>query len=134
MSGWTKVYDLGNDATQVRHMQEATLARGDVGLRPEPALVGSDEWWWLLGTDALPVIAVEGTISEVYMSGHGDMPEFALRQDNGEVSRWLRSDDSQWRVGRCARVEYVTQWFKRRIPGMRGDSTKLVVGMYLGDA
>jgi hypothetical protein len=134
VSEWTKVYDLADDETHIRHMQEATVHPDDeVGLRPEPALVGSPEWWQAVGTAALPVVTVEGTISDVYMSGHGDMPEFALKQDDGETSRWLRSEDRLWRRGRRARIEYVLQWFKKPIPGFSDDtSTKLVLRMWVG--
>ena len=128
MTDWQKVYDLAEDEGYVRHLQKGTLAPDyRFGLAPDPALVGSDEWWRALGTAALPIVTVEGEVSEVYLMENGPTRMFALRQDDGSTTHRLRrGDDAMWKVGRRARIEYVVQLDRE------GHEAEVVVRMWLG--
>ena len=57
-------------------------------------------------------------ISEVYMSGHNDFPEFEV--DDGTIrTQWMRlGDDSAYIVGRSIRLQYVEMKFKKVIGKM----------------
>ena len=112
MSEWIKVYDLAEDYETIRLIQRATLNTKEFGLEPEVALYGSDEWWRAVKDGRIPTHSVSGVISSVYMTGHGDWPEFEIDSGN-EKSRWTRSgDQSLYGSGRRVKVEYVVQ--KRR--------------------
>jgi hypothetical protein len=112
MTEWVKVYDLAEDYETIRLIQRATLNTKEFGLEPEVALYGSDEWWQAVKDGRIPTHSVSGVISSVYMTGHGDWPEFEIDSGN-EKSRWTRvGDQSQYGPGRRVKVEYVVQ--KRR--------------------
>ena len=112
------IYDFRRDTRQIELMQNASLHRDDCGLVTTPALVGSVEWWALVGTDVLPIHVIEGKISRVYMSGHNDFPEFEI--DDGKTkTRWMRQgDDAVYTVGRPIRLRYVEMAFKRPIKAL----------------
>ena len=128
------VYDLGGDCQGIESTQEASL-QGDYGLDTKPALFGSNGWWQLLGTEKLPLYTIEGVISEVYMSGHNDFPEFEV--DDGTVrTQWMRlGDDSVYFVGRPVRLQYVEMKFKK-VAGKRpvtDDVCECVVRIDMGE-
>ncbi len=118
MTRFVTIYDFRRDKRQIEILQEASLHRDDCGLVTTPALVGSPEWWELVGTEALPVHTIEGTISRVYMSGHNDFPEFEI--DAGETkTQWMRQgEDTAYTVGRPIRLRYVEMKFKKRIKAL----------------
>ncbi|RMH25380.1 MAG: hypothetical protein D6692_11335 [Planctomycetota bacterium] len=119
MGEWVKVYDLAEDEETIRLVQQATLNTEDFGLVPEVALFGSDEWWQAIQEGRIPSHALHGVISRVFMSGHGDWPEFEL-EAAGEKSRWTRlGPDDLYRVGNEVRVEYVLQKAKKHWLGSR---------------
>ena len=81
------------------------------------ALYGSEAWWKAIEDGRIPKHEVQGTISRVYMTGHGDWPEFEL--DTGAVkTRWTRiGDQALYREGREAKVEYVIQKRRKAVLG-----------------
>lgn len=119
MDEWVKVYDLAEDEETIRLVQQATLNTEDFGLVPEIALFGSDEWWQAIQDGRIPIHEIHGVISRVFMSGHGDWPEFEL-QASGEKSRWTRlGPEDHYRVGNEVRLEYVQQKAKKHWLGSR---------------
>lgn len=107
--GWDVAYDLAEDKETVDAVQRATLTTKEFGLVPEVALYGSDEWWAAIADGRIQKHTVRGIISRVFMSGHGDWPEFEL--DSGGVkTRWTRlGKPALYAVGSEAEVEYVLQ-------------------------
>lgn len=106
---WDIAYDLAEDYDTIALVQRATLTTKEFGLVPDVALYGSDEWWAAIADGRIPRHEVRGTISRVFMSGHGDWPEFEL-DSSGVKSRWTRLGNQALYVeGREAKVEYVLQ-------------------------
>jgi hypothetical protein len=107
------VYDLRADKLRVRHMQEATKTRPDVGLAPVPALVGSWRWWRAINSGRFPSTTLEGTVDSVYWASMGDWPMFTLRTTAGETSDWTREGDhTRYVEGLAVRLQYVVQRYK----------------------
>ena len=110
----TKLYDLRDDRKKICLVQKATLETKDYGLVPEHGLFGSPEWWRAIGEGTIPVITIDGIISDVFMSGHNDWPEFEI-DDGGEKTRWTREgNDEMYRVGSRVRLKYVLQKPKKQ--------------------
>jgi hypothetical protein len=106
---WDVAYDLAADKEAIALVQRATLTTKDFGVIPEVALFGSDEWWEAIADGRIPKHEARGVISRVYMSGHGDWPEFELSSD-GTKTAWTRlGNQALYTKGREARVEYVMQ-------------------------
>jgi hypothetical protein len=106
---WVKVYDLAQDQDTIALVQKASLQTHDFGFLPEIALFGSKEWWAAVEDGRIPRHVVEGVISRVYMSGHGDRPEFEI-ESGGQITRWTRFGDQKvYKAGRRVRLEYVLQ-------------------------
>lgn len=117
-------FDLATDP-RVALIRDATKEGG--GIAPEPAIVGTDEWWKLVGSDDLPLHTIEGVIEEVYWSGHNDFPEFTMRTTRGEVRTWERYGDHTLYVeGLAVRVMWITQRWTRP-ESFLGDTTDVVV-------
>jgi hypothetical protein len=117
MGEWVKVYDLMEDTETIQLVQRATLNTKEFGLEPDVALYGSDEWWRAVDDGRIATHSVSGTISRVYMSGHGDWPEFEV-DSGGEKTRWTRvGDQSLYEPGRPVKVEYVLQKLRTRVLG-----------------
>lgn len=109
MGDWVKVYDLAEDREKVDLVQRATLNTEEFGLVPEVALFGSEEWWRAIEDGRIPKHEAKGTIDRVFMSGHGDWPEFEMESEGERVS-WTRlGEQGMYQVGREVRVEYVMQ-------------------------
>jgi len=114
---WCTVYDLAEDAETIALVQRATLTTKDFGLVAEVALFGSDDWWAATKDGRIPRHDMEGTISCLFLSGHGDWPEFELDCD-GNKTRWTRvGNQSLYAEGKQARVEYVMQKLRKDLLG-----------------
>ena len=119
MANLTKIYDLRDNTNEynrqsIKGIQHATLHTKDFGLVPEHGLFGSDEWWAAVGNDTIPKITVEGIITDVYMSGHNDYPEFELTSEQGKTT-WGGGFEAIVK-GRRAKVVYIQQKFKKPLP------------------
>lgn len=117
MDEWEIAYDLAEDKETIDLVQRATLTTEDFGLLPEVALYGSDAWWAAIKDGRITRHEVHGVISRVFMSGHGDWPEFDLNSD-GTKTTWTRLGNQALYVeGREAKVEYVLQKLRKALPG-----------------
>jgi hypothetical protein len=131
-----KVYDLCNDP-RTKRFQDATLYSEEGGIVSEHGLFGSSEWWLAVENGDLPVHSVEGVISDVFMSGHNDYPEFEV-DDGTNKSEWTREgDDSEYVIGRPVRVEYVIEKLKSQGSSAKYikiglDATRIVVAIWMG--
>jgi hypothetical protein len=127
-SEWVLVYDFASDEERIRHMQEASLSRPDVGLSAVP-LVGGKEWWDEIATGRRPTRRVEGTIAQVSWAGMGDWPEFRVRVGDGSQSTWTREGDVRRYVEglgvRLIYVEHASKW-GAAIAGL-GEASKIVL-------
>ena len=124
------VYELRNDKRLIEMVQTATLHRDDFGLVPEHGLFGSGEWWAAIADGSLPTHTVRGRISNVFLSGHNDFPEFEV-DDGSARTTWARQgDDSYYQVGCAVQVDYVLTRFKRSFTGnMYGPSVlRILIG------
>jgi len=120
---WRVAYDL---ATDHRSAAMAETTRAGRGIAPEPAIVGTAEWWVLVGSSDLPLQLSEGVIEQIHWSGHGDFPEFTMRRSDAATERWERYGDHTLYVERLAvRVSWVEQLWARTEP--YADTAKVVV-------
>ncbi len=131
------VYRLRDDARKIADVQRATLSTTEFGIEPTHGLFGSEEWWGQIAGGTLPVDTLRGTITRVYMGSMGDWPEFEMRTDLGELSRWTREAKSTalagaYAVGRAIEIDYVVQ---RHRPAAwdGGAETRVVVEIRVGD-
>ena len=62
---WHCIYDLSQDHRRVKRIQKATLETEDMGLLPEIALFGSNEWWNAIKDGRIPKL-------ELRRSGNGE--------------------------------------------------------------
>lgn len=131
------VYRLRDDAEHVANVQKATQTTTDYGIEPTHGLFGSPEWWKCIESGRLAVHTLRGRITDVYMAGMKDWPEFEMVSDAGEVSRWTREANSEeqaalYEVGRPVEIDYVLQ---RHRPASwdRGAETKIVLEIRVGE-
>ncbi|MDQ5826475.1 MAG: hypothetical protein M3441_19970 [Chloroflexota bacterium] len=107
-----KVYDLLEDSEAIEEIRSGTLEATDFVLSSEHGRFGSSEWWQALEQGDVPVYALEGIISAVFMSGDNDYPEFEI-DDGQHKSHWSRvGDDSEYVIGRTVLIEYVVEKLK----------------------
>jgi hypothetical protein len=107
MDRWQKVYDLADDQDRIVAARQTTASPGVFGLAPGPAPFGSADWWQSIEDGQIVKHSVSGVIVKLYMTGHGDWPQFDLEGDGVKTS-WTRlGDQSAYREGREARVDYV---------------------------
>ena len=124
------VYRLQADTERVAAIQRATLTTEHSGIEPTHGLVGSDEWWRNIETGRLPLQTLRGTISRVYMASMNDWPEFEVRSESGELSKWTRESstadlDQAYAPGRTVEIDYVVQ--RHRPKSFDGGSETQVV-------
>ena len=113
---WITVYDLAQDPDTIELVQRATLKSRQFGLEPEIALYGSADWWRAISDGRIPTHTVQGTISQVLMSGHGDWPEFDVDSE-GTTTRWARLGAQEfYREGKRVKIEYVLQRRRKAWP------------------
>ena len=98
-ANWIKVYDLSQDRETVALIEKASQQTAEFGFVPEVAVFGSDEWWAAVEDGRIEQHTIEGVITRLYMSGHGDWPEFELSFGK-EITRWTRlGSHNAYRVG-----------------------------------
>lgn len=112
-SGWQVAYDLATDSETIRLVQKASLGPAGFGLLPEVALFGTAPWWAAIERGEIQRIVVDGTISKLYLTGHGDWPEIEI-VSNGTKSSWTRLGNAElYAEGTHVQVEYVVQKLRR---------------------
>jgi hypothetical protein len=117
---WRVAYDLRADTDYLRGIADVT--RSGRGISSDPAVVGTDEWWSLVGTDRLPLHSQEGTIGRVFWSGHNDFAEFTLVADDGSRHDWPRwGDHALYVEGLRARIQWIEQRWAAAERGAFGD-------------
>ena len=131
---WDLEYDLAQDRAKVEHWRDVTLGETDFGLSPEPAIVGSDEWWDLIRGGSIPVQSVEGTCRPLWTS-MGDYPGLEVLEPSGRKTNWTRlGDRRQYCLGRGIKLYWVEHRWKGLRPDMRrvlGDSSRVVLSVWL---
>lgn len=125
------VYQLRKDHKYIQLVQEATLGREDAGLKITHGLFGSEEWWDNIKNGALPTDTIKGVISDVYMSGHTDYPEFEVLSSDGHKTTWARDvnnglEDGIYEIGKKVEIDSVIQKFKNVCPVL-GEDSKCVI-------
>ncbi len=122
---WVTAYDLAEDAETIENIQRATSTTTTFGVVPDVALYGSEDWWMAIAEGRIPKHVTRGVISRVFMTGHGDWPEFEL-DGGGALTQWTRlGDRSLYVVGREVKIEYVMQ--RSRHPSLNGAEQKHVL-------
>ncbi|MCH7725028.1 MAG: hypothetical protein IH991_00905 [Planctomycetes bacterium] len=113
----TRIYDLAEDHELIEKVQHATLTTTDFGLVPEVALYGSREWWRAIEDARIPLHTIEGVISDVFVSGESNWPQFEI-DSNGHKTTWTRFGDSDaYQIGNRVRLTYVVQKPKKSWTG-----------------
>ena len=125
------VYRLRDDPAFIKNVQQATTTTDDYGIEPTDGLFGSAEWWSRVDSGQLVRHTLRGRITDVYMAGMKDWPEFELTSDEGETSRWTREANTKeqsatYEVGRRVEIDYVLQRH-RPASSDRGAETKVVL-------
>jgi hypothetical protein len=130
-----RLYNLRDQSDHIAAMQRTSLSDDvNMGLAPDP-LIGSDEWWDQIGTNARPLHRVNGTITRAYWASMADWPEFELSDAAGELSTWAaKGDRRRLAPGLDARVEYVEHPWKPAAQRQFDDGDRrIVVGLWVED-
>ncbi len=130
-----EIYNLKDDKKRITSIQNASLNKGsDSGLKIQDGLLfGSEEWFKAVETGVIKNHVLNGIISKVYKSGHGDFPEFEIETELGKTS-WMRYGiDGEYAVGRKIELTYVEQSYKRAI-AILGPISKCVVSIKVDKA
>ncbi|MGM0588950.1 MAG: hypothetical protein ACQETE_11070 [Bacteroidota bacterium] len=112
--------DSGTPSIQKR------IKEGLSGFRTKWGLYGTDDWWENLNTNNLIEI-IEGEISDVYMSGHNDFPEFEVDTGNQKFSFERRGDIRAYEVGKKIKVEAVRNEYISPMSGLEGSLNPMVI-------
>ena len=131
-----KVYELRLDKRHTKHLQDASLNTDDYGIYPTHGLFGSDEWWSSIKSGELEVHTFCGTLSDVFMSGHNDYPEFKVLDKQNNITSWTREAntpelDTEYQIGKFVEIDYVLQ--RQRLRGRPGKETKCVIEIRIHD-
>lgn len=122
------MYRLRDDTERIKSIQKTTLETADYGVVPEPALLGSSDWWQAIDEGRLPLQTAQGTITRVFWGSMGDWPEFELTTPNGDVLGWTREGDiTRYVEGLQIQVTYVVQRYKPTAPILRDKPAKIVI-------
>lgn len=130
------VYELRDDTDTVRHMRDAMLSDGPLGLKDTHGLVGTDEWWEQIVTGALSIHEEIGVISGFWPGQWAGGPaEFELCDETGCKSRFpcgveVTAASVAFRIARPVCVRYVVQELKTAFQGRTRN--KVIVSIALG--
>jgi hypothetical protein len=122
------VYRLRDDTKRIQSIQTATLETAGYGLVPQPALLGSSQWWQAIDEGRLPLQIARGTITRVFWSSMGDWPSFELTTSSGDVLGWTRDGDiTKYVEGLEVQVTYVVQRHKPSAPILSDKRADIVI-------
>ena len=126
---WKKIYNLIDEPDEIEITQKASKSSGKEGLSQIPALFGSEDWWKLVGTDLLPLRIIQGIVSDLYLSGHLDYPQFEV-DDGSQKTQWdIYGGDSNYVLGTKVRIKYVLMEFKNNDPVLKGEKCECVISV-----
>ena len=100
----------------------------------------SAEWWSAFRQDEVPVLFLDGVISKVFWSGHGDYPQFTLTTADRQEHDFTREGDlSRYVEGLRAEVHAVTYRYKQEPaamfpPSMVGREWQMVVRILIEES
>jgi len=127
-----RVYSLRADP-QLREVQEMSLKAVPHGIAPEPALVGTEDWWKAIDEGTLESRVFEGEITRAKWSSMGDWPSFEAKNASGEVRTFTRMvDPTRYAPGLRVRVHTVIVPLKRKVPGK--ETRELVTEIWLQES
>ena len=125
-----RLYDLRDQHQLIAQMQEASLTRADLGLAADP-LIGSEEWWSIVGAGGLGHRVVEGSITDSYWAGMADWPQFEMKDTAGERTAWTREGDPRRYVEDLrVRVEFVEHPWKNP-DALIGDTSNVKLSVWV---
>lgn len=129
---------LNHDVELIKKTQALTLddSKPMMGLRGAYGLYGSVEWWNNIKNGVMPLLYMNGRISDIYASGQdtGTVPDTCdLITESGEVhSLSFYANDSvnekMYKIGKMVNLVYALDPLKKEMFDEKGD---LVYGMEL---
>jgi hypothetical protein len=129
------IYRFRDDTKRVQNIQKATLERPGYGIFPDPALLGSAEWWQAIEDGTLHLHLAVGTITSVLWGSMGDWPEFRMTDAHGEVLQWTREGDiTRYVEGLEVQVAYVLQRHKPDAPILSTEPAKTIIEIMVEDS
>jgi len=109
------IYSLEQDEMRIKMIQEASIDQNSyAGYKTESGLLfGTKEWLIAIEHGIIPKHSIKGVISQIYMSGHNDYPEFEIENSVGK-SVWTKlGEGSAYQVGKKIELVYVEQLYKK---------------------
>lgn len=103
------IYDVRTDNSRTSLIQKR-IKEVQSGFRTKWGLYGTDEWWENLNENNLVEI-IEGTISDIYMSGHNDFPEFEVNTGDQKFSFERLGDIKAYEIGKKIKIYTVPNKF-----------------------
>lgn len=128
-----EVYNLRKDTRLIKLTQESSLDKNSLyGLKVENGLLfGTEEWFEAIEKGIINKHIINGIISNVFISGHNDYPEFQIESSEGKTTWERKGADSDYIVGRLVELIYVEQKSKRPF-GSLGSNTKCIIQIKIG--
>lgn len=128
------IYDLSKDEDRILWMQSAS--KEGRGIKDQPALVGSLDFWEAIQSGKIPLHSEEGVITKVFWSGHGDFAEFSMKSASGlEKSLERYGEISKYKEGNAIRIEYVVLPLNKtdlpELDEILGTDTEVVLRIWL---
>ncbi len=123
-----EIYNLRNDIKRIIAIQEASKNKiSQFGFKIENnVLFGTNEWFDLVNQGVINKFIIKGEITNIFLSGHNDFPEFEIQNKTGK-SIWPRFGDlTKYSIGGIFEIIYVEQKFKRPI-GYVGTKSKCII-------
>lgn len=129
------IYMLRDDTDRLHQMQKVSSDdTSSMGLSPEPALVGTAEWWDLVEAGEFELRDMAGTIKDVRWGSMGDWPEFSVEAPTGEVESFTREGDhTRYVEGLKCRVRWVHHPWKVQ-QGTLGSHSRVVLEIAVQDS
>ncbi len=99
------VYDLRNDHNDIKRIQ-SIIKEGRTPYRTKWGLYGTQNWWDALEKESL-IQRLYGKISDIYMSGHNDFPEFEITTGRKKYAFPRIGKDKYYKIGKEVEVECI---------------------------
>jgi hypothetical protein len=115
MNNFRMIYDIRNDSNLITMIQDASLDKESyVGYKIELGLLfGTKEWFDALNDNKISKYVINGIISNIYMLGHNDYPEFEIKNNEGNTIWPRKGNPEEYKVGKNIRLIYIEQKYKR---------------------
>jgi hypothetical protein len=120
-----KVFSVLTDKERTPIIQKRIKVKTS-GFRTKWGMYGTEKWFNSLKSDGL-IQEIDGSISELLMTGHNDFPEFRIESELGEFQFERLGNNSFYVVGKRVKIKALKNMYINPTSGIENSLVPIII-------